>query len=221
VSDTGRQQVLIYDANGNFVEALGKKDEMNPSDVAITADRLYVTDLLHHCVKVFSKSGHQLLFTIPREGTDEKGQLFSPTNLALDESGDRLLVSDLGGSAVKIYDLEGKYLRTIGGAGVAAGLFARPKGVAVDRQGLAYVVDAATQVVQIFDTEGRLLLFFAQAGASTQGEVILPAAVEIDYEHVGYFQKYVAPGRECEYLIFVTSQFGEQKVSVYGFLKHK
>jgi DNA-binding beta-propeller fold protein YncE len=221
VSDTGRQQVLIYDANGNFLEALGKKDEMNPSDVAITADRLYITDLLHHCVKVFSKAGHQLLFTIPREGADEKGQLFSPTNLALDESGGRLLVSDLGGSAVKIYDLEGKYLRTIGGAGVAAGLFARPKGVAVDRQGLAYVVDAATQVVQIFDTEGRLLLFFAQAGASTQGEVILPAAVEIDYDHVGYFQKYVAPGRECEYLIFVTSQFGEQKVSVYGFLKHK
>jgi len=120
-----------------------------------------------------------------------------------------------------IYDLDGKYLKTIGKAGVAPGLFARPKGVAVDRQGLAYVVDAATQVVQIFDLEGRLLLFFGQAGASTQGEVLLPASVKVDYDNMGYFQKYVAPGRQCEYLIFVTSQFGGQKVSVYGFLKPK
>ena len=120
---------------------------------------------------------------------------------------------------VQVYDLEGKYLRTIGRQGVAAGLFARPKGVAVDRQGLAYVVDAATQVVQIFDTEGRLLLFFGQAGASTQGEVILPAAVKVDYDNLSYFQKYVAPGYQCEYLILVTSQYGGQKVSVYGFLK--
>ena len=109
----------------------------------------------------------------------------------------------------------------IGHAGVAPGMFARPKGVAVDRQGLAYVVDAATQVVQIFDTEGRLLLFFAQAGASAQGEVVLPATVKVDYDNISYFQKFVAPGRQLDYLIFVTSQFGGQKVSVYGFLKQK
>jgi hypothetical protein len=100
-------------------------------------------------------------------------------------------------------------------------MFARPKGVAVDRQGITYVVDAATQVVQLFDMQGRLLLYFAQAGASAQGDVVLPAVVKVDYDNVSYFQKYVAPGRQCDYLIFVTSQFGGQKVSVYGFLKQK
>ena len=49
----------------------------------------------------------------------------------------------------------------------------------------------------------------------------LPAAVVVDYDSVEYFQKYLAPGRQCEYLIFVTSQAGPQKVSVYGFLKQK
>jgi hypothetical protein len=71
----------------------------------------------------------------------------------------------------------------------------------------------------MFDGEGRLLMYFGQPGASTRGELDLPAAVKVDYDNVGLFQKYVAPGRQCEYLILVTSQFGPQKVNVYGFLK--
>ena len=139
--------------------------------------------------------------------------------LRVDVRIDRLLVSDVGGFAVQIYDLDGKYLRTLGQQGLAPGSFARPKGVAADHQGLAYVVDAATQLVQIFDAEGRLLLYFGQPGASTRGQLTLPASIKVDYDHVGYFQKYLAPGYQCEYLIFVTSQFGPNKVSVYGFLK--
>ena len=219
VADTGRQQVLIYGPDGTYVAAMGKKDDMKPSDVAITADRLYITDLINHAVKVFSKADRKLLFTIPLDAKNDREKLFLPSNLSLDKVGRRLFVSDTGANRVQVYDLDGKYIRSIGQQGVAPGLFARPKGVAADRAGLADVVDAATQVVQIFDAEGRLLLFFGQAGASTRGEVVLPAAVKVDYDHVKYFQKYVAPGYQCEYLILVTSQFGWQKVSVYGFLK--
>jgi DNA-binding beta-propeller fold protein YncE len=219
VSDTGRAQVLIFRADGTFLEAMGKKGEMKPSDVAISADRLYIADLLNHCVKVFSKAGHKLLFSIPSDDKAAQGKLLSPTNLALDLQAGKIFVSDTGGNTVQVYDLDGKYVRSIGRAGVAPGMFARPKGLAVDRQGITYVVDAATQVVQLFDTEGRLLLYFAQAGASTQGDVVLPAVVKVDYDNLSYFQKYVAPGHKLDYLILVTSQFGGQKVSVYGFLK--
>jgi sugar lactone lactonase YvrE len=220
VADTGREQVLIYDAQGAYVSAIGKRDEMRPTDVAVSADRLYITDLTHHAVRVYNKSDRSFLFTIPADpaATNAPGRLFQPTNLTLDNQG-HLLVSDTGGNMVQIYDADGKFIRTIGRQGVAPGLFARPKGIAVDRDGHVYVVDAATQVVQIFDLEGRLLMFFGQAGATLQGEVVLPAAVEVDYDNVGLFQKYVAPGRQLDYLIFVTSQFGGQKVSVYGFLK--
>ena len=220
VADTGRKQVVIYDNAGNFLSAIGKADEMKPADVAISADRLYVGDMLNHVVRVYNKADQKFLFTIPNTNsvTTNEGKLFSPANLALDKNG-RLLVSDVGGFVVQVYDLEGKYLRTLGQQGLAPGSFARPKGVAVDRQGLTYVVDAATQVVQIFDAEGRLLLYFGQPGASTRGQLVLPASIKVDYDHVGYFQKYVAPGRQCEYLILVTSQFGPNKVSVYGFLK--
>jgi sugar lactone lactonase YvrE len=216
ITDTGRSQVLIFSKDGNYLAAIGTKDEMKPTDVAVTSDRLYVTDLKGHAVRVYSKADHKLLFTIPRDAKDEKAKLFSPTNLAVDKQG-RLVVSDLGAFVVKVYDLEGKYLRTIGQQGVAPGLFARPKGVAVDREGRIYVVDAATQVVQLFDADGKLLMFFGRAGVGTEGELSLPAAVKVDYDNVGLFQKQVAPNFKVDYLILVSSQFTGNKISVYGF----
>ena len=218
VADSYRCQVVIYSDDGTYLGAIGKKDEMKPTDVAVSSNRLYVADMQNHQVRVLGKADHQLLFTIPKGSSTNEGKLYSPANLALDGKG-RLLVSDVGSAAVQIYDLDGKYLSTIGERGLGAGTFARPKGVAVDHSGLAYVVDAATQVVQIFDAGGRLLLFFGQPGASTRGQLVLPASVKVDYDHVNYFQKFVAPGYRCEYLILVTSQFGDEKVNVYGFLK--
>ena len=222
VADTYRRQVLTYDAEGNFLSAIGKKDEMKSADVAVSSNRLYVADMQHHAVRVYGKADQKFLFSIPDESvTNGAARLYLPANLALDRARGRLLVSDIGSCAVQIYDLDGKFLRTIGQRGLGAGTFARPKRIAVDRQGLIYVVDAATQVVQIFDPEGRLLLCFGAPGASTRGQLILPASVKVDYDHVGYFQKYVAPGYQCEYLILATSQFGDNKITVYGFLKKK
>ena len=91
-----------------------------------------------------------------------------------------------------------------------------PKGVAVDRDGRIFVVDAANQNIQIFDKEGHLLMWFGEPDAS-DAPLDLPAKVIIDYEHVSLFQKFAAPNFRLEYLVIVTNQYGERKVSVYGF----
>jgi hypothetical protein len=77
-------------------------------------------------------------------------------------------------------------------------------------------VDAATQVVQIFDAEGRLLLFFGEPQGKAPG-LDLPAKVAIDYDHAELFAKYAAPGFKVEYLVLVTNQYGDRKLSVFGF----
>lgn len=126
VADTGRGQVVIFDKDGNFLGAMGTKDEMKPCDVAIAAARLYIADLKGHAVRVYDKATRKLLFTIPRDPNTQEGKLFSPTNLALDPQG-RLLVSDTGGFTVQVYDLEGKYLSMIGKQGLAPDLFPGPR----------------------------------------------------------------------------------------------
>jgi len=79
-------------------------------------------------------------------------------------------------------------------------------------------VDAAFENVQIFDKEGKLLMFF---GGTYQGPgyMWLPAKVIIDYDNLKYFQKYVYKDFKLKYLIFVTNQYGPDKVSVYGFIE--
>ena len=49
------------------------------------------------------------------------------------------------------------------------------------------------------------------------GNLILPAQIVIDYDNVPLFTKYASPDFEIEYLILVTSQYGERKVNVFGF----
>jgi DNA-binding beta-propeller fold protein YncE len=218
VTDTGRNQVLVFDQQGALIEAMGRAGEMQPCGIALTADRLYVTDLTNQCVRVYNKSTRQLVLTVPRPGTEAKNKPFGPTNVAVDSNG-RMYVSDSRGFCVKIYDAEGNHVRTVGDLGVTPGQFTLPKGIGVDRENRFYVIDAAAPVVQMFDADGRLLMFFGQPNSSGAAGLYLPAGLAVDYDNVGLFQKYAAPGYKLEYLILLTNQVGPQKVSVFGFLK--
>ena len=222
VADTGRNQVLIYGPDDSFRGTIGDDNSLRPTGVAVTTDRLYVSDLKGHCVRVYQKEGHKPLFTIPRDpeaGEDkEPGKLFMPVNLALDRQG-RVYVSDMAACRIQIYDVEGKYLRSLGSRGDLPGQFARPKGLAVDREDRIYVIDAAAQVCQIFDSAGKLLLFFGEPDGSA-APLDLPAAVAVDYDHIGLFERYAAPDFVVEHLVIITNQLGPRKISVYG-LGHK
>jgi len=227
VTDTARNQVLHFGADEQFFDALdGTAFGTNVqrfTGLALGADRIYATDLNGHCVRVFDKATRQPLFTIPRNPqADDDGRLFMPVNLALDRQG-RVYVSDMAACRVKVFDTDGNFLRTIGSQGDLPGQFARPKGIAVDRAGRIYVVDAASQTCQIFDAEGKTLLSFGEPGGNPAEEIAtlnLPAAVCVDYDHVGRFQKYAAPGFVLEELIIISNQLGTQKISVFG-LGHK
>jgi DNA-binding beta-propeller fold protein YncE len=218
VTDTGRGQILIYDKQGNLIEAVGKTGELKPCGLALTDDKFYITDLKTVSVRVYDKKTRQLLLSIPTGKTNDVEKLFQPTNLAVDKEG-RIYVSDTGGFAVKIFDAQGKFIRTVGELGVTPGQFSLPKGVGVDREGRFYVIDAAAPVVQLFDRDGKLLMFFGQPATSGEAGLYLPAGLTVDYDNVGLFQKYAAPGCKLEYLILLTNQVGPQKVSVFGFLK--
>jgi sugar lactone lactonase YvrE len=241
VADPARGQIVIFGKDESYKGAIGERlngparahsaqlptttiapvapdDEMKPTDVAVNGDRLYITDLKKHCVRVFSKSERIELFTIPRAPAtaDAKSRLYTPTNITIDQRG-QVYVSDLGAFRVLQYSADGQFLNQFGqGSGDRPGEFSRPKGVAVDREGRLYIVDAATQVVQIFDAERQLLLYFGEMQGDHSG-LELPAKVAIDYEHVGLFASYAAPDFQVEYLVLVTSQIGERKLSVFGY----
>lgn len=214
VSDTERNQILVFDQQDRFVRAYGQKDQFKPSDVAVTADRLYIADVEHHQIQVLDKISGNSLFVIGKPGS-RKGELLFPTNLKI--SGDNhVYVTDTGNFRIQKFTLDGKHVRSIGKVGTGLGHFARPKGIALDRQGRLYVVDAAFENVQLMSKNTELLLFFGGAGDKPEN-INLPTDIEIDYDSVSYFQQYADPSFKLEYVIFVVSQFGKNKVSVFGF----
>jgi len=216
VTDSGREQVLVYDRDDRFVAAFGRQGQFKPVDVAIVGERLYVTDVRQHQVHVLDKRSGRALFTFGQAGS-ELGELFHPTNIALGPDGD-LYVVETSNYRVQRFTTEGKPVQTYGAVGSEPGSFARPKGIAMDREGRMYVGDAAFENVQIFDATGRILMDFGQPGEGQEG-LSLPAGVTVSYEGVDAFRQFAAPGFDVEYLVMVASQFGPNKVDVFGFGK--
>jgi hypothetical protein len=82
------------------------------------------------------------------------------------------------------------------------------------------VTDASFGNVQVFNQDGRLLMFFGEGG-DKPGGFMLPAKVAIDYDDVQYFEKLAEPNFQVEYVLLVTSQFGNHLVNVLAFGKEK
>lgn len=217
VADVGRKQILCYTLGGKVKKFYGKLDQFTkPVDVDITRDKLYVCDVGKHQVLVLDKKEGKILYSIGKAGSKE-GELYHPTNIHI--RNDRLYVSDTTNFRIQIFDLEGKFLATFGKIGDLPGTFTRPKGVAVDREGIIYVVDAAFENVQVFDQQYRLLLFMLGPGYERHN-INLPAGVAVVYDNLEYFKKYLSPQFNAEYLLLVTSNFGLNKVNIYAFGKY-
>lgn len=217
IADSARDQVVVFDKKGVYVDTIGKQGEMKPRDVAVGVDRIYVADVQSHNVRIYDKATRNYVADLltGAAATNQITGLFTPGNLAIDDEG-KLYVSDTGAGRVQVYGRDGKYIRGVGEMGDGLGMFARLKGIAVDRAHQIYAADAMSQVIQIFNEEGKLLTFFGDPGEGPRIQ-ILPTKVAIDYDDVEYFKKFAAPNFVVEHLVIVINQLGPHKVAVYGF----
>lgn len=216
VADSGRQQVVIFDADGSYVAAIGESKGARPVDVFVADGRIWVAYFGLRQIRSYSADDFRPLSTIPSVDVEAEHRIRGATNIWVAD--DQVYVSDFGASQVKVYNTDGTYVRTVGSYGDAIGQFARPKGIAVDRDENLFVVDAAFQNIQVFNDQGELLMFFG-GPYEGPGTMWLPAKVTVDYHNLDLFQMYVDSRFELQYLILVTNQYGPDKVSVYGFVK--
>lgn len=214
IADVERKQIVVFDENRKYVNAFGEVENFKPVDVFVQDDKIWVTNLAGHQINVYSNdSSFTLLNSFPEVNKNDANSLFSPTNIFV--TADKVYVTDFGDFKVKIYTLEGEFISSVGTYGEGIGQLARPKGIAVDRDANLFVVDAGFENTQIFNKDGNLLMFFG-GNYKGPGDMWLPAKVILDYDNLKYFQKFVDPSFNLKYLIFVTNQFGPDKLSVYG-----
>ena len=115
-----------------------------------------------------------------------------------------------------MFSTDGELKKIVGSYGKNIGQFSRPKGIANDRDGNLFVVDAAFENVQIFNQELQLLMFFGG-----HGQMNLPAGITTDYANLDYFKPYVYEDFELKFLVYVTNQYPPNKIGVYGFVEEK
>jgi DNA-binding beta-propeller fold protein YncE len=217
VADVDRRQVVVFDSTLAYRGAFGEQEEARPTDVFVDEEHVWVADPAgDRAIRVYDKSDFRYLRSFPEPGAESPAKLFFPTHLWV--QGDEVYVTDFGDFMVKVYSRDGEFLRTVGSYGRGMGQFVRPKGIAVDRDGILYVVDAGFQNVQMFNSDGAVLMFFGGEYGGPGG-MWLPAKVTIAYSGLELFEPFVQPGYRLEYLILVSNQFGPDLINVYGFIK--
>lgn len=213
VADNERSSVFVFDASERFSKIFGYAG-LKPVSVAVHGDRLYVCDMNAHTVEIFDRFEGKRLGTIGSVG-DGDGQFRVPLGVDTDAKGN-VYVMDMMRCRLQKFGPNGAYLSGVGAMGDYVGAFVRPKHVAVDNDGIMYVVDSAFQNVQMFDDQNRMLMAFGAAG-NFPGSMNLPVGICVTDTGLDLFQKDMHPGFVAKRLIFVTNQFGQDKVSVYAY----
>jgi sugar lactone lactonase YvrE len=158
-------------------------------------DRLFVSDPGLHHVLVFNAA--HVAEDVITEG------MVNPGAMVIDRENRLLYVSDIELDQVLVYDADSlKLLRKIGTTGhhhelTSPGDFARPSGLAVDREGNLYVADTLNNRIEIFDADGDFVRTFGKAGDGP-GYFARPKGVAIDSDgHI-----WVADGMQDRVQVF-------------------
>jgi DNA-binding beta-propeller fold protein YncE len=216
VADVGRKEVVVYDREGEFLNAIGAGLGITPTDVAVDKDRIYILDTKEAVIKVLDRSTSALIMEIGK-GFLGENKLSLPINFSLDKSG-TIRITNAGTGKVVSCDRDGNFLGSFGEMGDGFGQFSRPRGIAVNDKEEIYIVDAGLQNVQVFSDKGRLLTYFGSSKLPVGG-MNLPSGIALSRAELPFYQTLADKNFELDQVVFVTNQFGDPKISIYGFGK--
>lgn len=162
--DRALARLQLLDAAGQPGGNVVAPDPMlRPQDIAIDAQRVYVSDGSEHRILVFDLSGQFL------QSWTVGGSLNFPRGLALDSSG-RLHLADAGNGRILILNSSGQLQRTYGGSSLR-----HPRGLSIGPAGVIAVADSVLGLVQIFSPE---LALVASLSPTSGAQALTPLDVE-------------------------------------------
>lgn len=224
VADNGRNEVVVYDPQGNYLRSMGKNrapeaKKSTTVGVAVYGERVYLLDGRLNQIQVLDRLTGQPLEVIGgnKEGGDISESFALPSSITVDKDG-FIYVTSVARANVMKFDADGHLLMQFGSHSNSYGGFTRPKGIAVDRDGWIYVTDTGFSNVQVFQATKRLLGFFGTPGLPA-GSLNLPAGIAVSSENLEFFQQLAEPGFVLDKVVFVANQastVANSAISVYG-----
>jgi DNA-binding beta-propeller fold protein YncE len=179
VTDVGEPRVVAFDpVDGRlnvFDRAVGFTKFVAPTGITVTPEG----DIL------VADSELALVARLKPDGTTlepiGRGLLQRPAGIAYDPAQKRIIVADVAAHDLKVFDLDGRLLATIGRQGEAPGEFNRPTYVTI-WQNEVYVADTFNARVQVLDlVSGEPLRTIGSRGLFV-GDLVRPKGVAVDSE---------------------------------------
>ncbi len=165
VTDYAKPAVWVFDFEARSMTSLGDSAHAFESPLGITVDDsdvVYIVDSVPRRISVYDANG-KFLRSITHESMER------PTGIAIDSARRLIYVADSASRnspnhVIRVFDLDGTYLKAFGGVGSEHGKFSFPSYLALDDTGNLYVTDTLNGRVQAFDPDGRYLKSFGQPG---------------------------------------------------------
>ena len=183
VSEWSGHRVSIFDNEGQKFGSYGwNKDQMNsPAGIDIdNMDNIYVSS--RHKLQKFTSSG-KLIECVGQEGT-KKGEFDDPRGVTLYNN--QVYVCDRNNHRIQVFDLDLKFVRSIGSYGKGRGRLHAPLDVKFDTSGNMYVADWGNRRVQVIDNTDHWIQSIPPGG---EGDLGGPSALHIadNYLYVSDF----------------------------------
>lgn len=205
VTDASRQAVFVFDTRaGELVvwdKAEGYANFLMPVGIAAGPDgEMLVADAELGIVARIGQRGN------PGRAIG-RGLLKRPTGVAYDAARGRIFVADTYAHDIKVFDREGRLVRTIGRHGEGPAEFNFPTHLAFAR-GELYVTDTMNSRIQVFADSGeRLRLAFGARGLYV-GNLVRPKGVAVDsdgniYVVESYYDHLLMYNRDGQFLMAI------------------
>jgi sugar lactone lactonase YvrE len=186
-TETRAADLIKNRVNAHFVRIVGLTIDDD--------DRLFVSD---------PGLRHVLVFNPEHKPTDViTDGMAEPGNLAIDTENRLLYVSDISLDQVLVYDADSfKLIRKMGTTGknhtlTSPGDFAKPTGLAVDKDGNLYVCDTLNDRIEVFDADGNFIQAYGKNGDGP-GYFARPKGITVDSDgHI-----WVADGMQDRVQVF-------------------
>lgn len=183
VVDGVNNKIKVFDRKYKFAFSFGEKGHSNgqfkfPLGIDIdSSGRVYIADSGNHRVQVFSSKGKYIAqVKIP----EKDGTPADPTDIAVDESINRLFVADNNNHYILIYELSTlKLLKTVGTPGAEEREFRYPFLIALDSNKYMYITDVVNTRVQVFNPDGLFVTVIGGWGVE-KGRFFRPKGVAVD-----------------------------------------
>lgn len=199
VADCHNHCIKIMNREGKLIKSFGsfgnKNGQLNnPTDVAISGDKVFVCDKDNNRVQYFTPDGAFLgKFSIGC------GQLKRPWGLCVDSRG-HIVVLDTRNDCVQVFSEDGGFVKSFGSRGTGHCEFLQPYFAAVHKNGNIYITDNGNHRVQVFDDSYGYLFEFGNDG----GELALKNPTGITVDHEGH----VIVADQCNSRVQVFGQDG-------------